>query len=77
MIRLLSFCRKKNWQLNSLGVEQCKDDLEESEKSMRASINSKDSPEYIASLIDSQEGCQLAGHLEVNKVAGHFHIGNL
>ena len=35
--------------------------------------NAKDR-EQIVKLIDSGEGCRLEGHLEVNKVAGNFHI---
>jgi hypothetical protein len=40
---------------------------------MQASELSRD-PQAIQRLFDSGEGCQLVGHLEVNKVAGNFHI---
>ena len=35
--------------------------------------NAKDK-EQILELLNSGEGCRLEGHLEVNKVAGNFHI---
>ena len=42
---------------------------------MQASDISKDA-EKVEILLNSGEGCQLGGHLVVNKVAGNFHIGN-
>lgn len=65
--------RQKNWHFSPYGVEQCKGELAEASKNSQASIVSKDS-ESISRLINSGEGCQLAGHLDVNKVAGNFHI---
>ena len=54
-------------------IKQCKNDLEESGRAMQASELSRD-PQAIQKLFDLGEGCQLEGHLEVNKVAGNFHI---
>ena len=31
----------------------------------------------IEKLLQSGDGCRLEGHLEVNKIAGNFHIGKL
>ena len=33
--------------------------------------------EDIEKLLQSGEGCRLEGHLEVNKIAGNFHIGKI
>ncbi|CAF0721813.1 unnamed protein product [Brachionus calyciflorus] len=65
--------RQKNWHFSPYGIEQCKDTLDEASRNMKASIKSEDS-EAIKRMIESGEGCQLQGHLEVNKVAGNFHI---
>ena len=35
--------------------------------------NTKDK-EQVIQLLENGEGCRLEGHLEVNKVAGNFHI---
>ena len=40
---------------------------------MQASSITKDA-ELVESLLKSEEGCRMYGHLEVNKVAGNFHI---
>ena len=61
--------------ISKVGVEQCKAELEEGGRSMQASDISKDAGE-VEKLLNSGEGCQLGGHLVVNKVAGNFHIGN-
>ena len=65
--------RQKNWQFSPYGVEQCKNDLHENGRHMQASELSRD-PHIVQKLLDSGEGCQLEGHLLVNKVAGNFHI---
>ena len=66
--------RQKNWHFSPYGVEQCKDSLDEAGRNMQESVKNEDT-ETIKRLIESGEGCQLQGHLEVNKVAGNFHIG--
>ena len=65
--------RQKNWHFSPFGVEQCQKEFGTG-GNMQASSASKDQ-EYVEKMLKSGEGCQLAGHLEVNKVAGNFHIG--
>jgi hypothetical protein len=65
--------RLKNWHFSPIGVEQCKTDLINSHVNLQASEITKDS-QMVDSLIKSKEGCRMYGHLEVNKVAGNFHI---
>jgi hypothetical protein len=67
--------RQRNWHFSPFGVEQCKKELEESGMNMQAAELTKDAAS-VQKLLDSGEGCRLLGHLEVNKVAGNFHIGN-
>lgn len=64
-----------NNSIFKVGVEQCKGEIEEGGRSLQASDLSKDASQ-VEKLLNSGEGCQLAGHLVVNKVAGNFHIGN-
>ena len=52
------FFRKKNWKFDPRGVEQCRDGASFSDAEKRA-LN---------------EGCQIYGSLEVNRVGGSFHI---
>lgn len=68
--------RQKNWHFSPYGIDQCKETLSEANRNVQASVGSEDI-EAIKVLIESNEGCKLQGHLEVNKVAGNFHIGNL
>jgi hypothetical protein len=65
----------KNWHFSPFGIEQCKNELHESSRNLQA-IMIKD-PKFMQSLLNSEHGCQVAGHLEVNKVAGSFHLGNI
>lgn len=65
--------RQKNWHFSPYGVEQCKKDLEDAEGNVKASELSRDL-DSVLKLLDSKEGCRIVGHLEVNKVAGNFHI---
>jgi hypothetical protein len=65
--------RQRNWHFSPFGVEQCRKELEESGMNMQAAELTKDA-ESVQKLLDSGEGCKLVGHLEVNKVAGNFHI---
>ena len=64
--------RQKNWHFSPFGVEQCKRELEESGRSMQAAAEL--TAASVERLLKSAEGCRLSGHLEVNKVAGNFHI---
>ena len=65
--------RQKNWHFSPFNVEQCKNELQDVGTNMQASEHSKDSS-FIEKELASGEGCQLAGHFEINKVAGNFHI---
>ena len=64
--------RQRNWYFSPFGVEQCKQEY--SAAGIQASAVTKDK-EAVERILKSAEGCQLVGHLEVNKVAGNFHIG--
>jgi hypothetical protein len=66
--------RQKNWHFSPYGVEQCKREMEESGANVQASEASRN-PEIVEKLLTTGEACRLNGHLEVNKVAGNFHIG--
>jgi hypothetical protein len=65
--------RQKNWHFSPFNVEQCKNEQQEIGNNMQASEHSKDTS-FIEKELASGEGCQLAGHFEINKVAGNFHI---
>lgn len=67
--------RQKNWHFSPFEIDQCKDTLNEASLNVQASVKSDDA-ETVKELIETKEGCKLQGHLEVNKVAGNFHIGN-
>lgn len=67
--------RDKNWHFSPFEINQCKEALFEASRNVKASVKSEDI-ETIRKLIETGEGCKLQGHLEVNKVAGNFHIGN-
>jgi hypothetical protein len=66
--------RQRNWHFSPFGVEQCKKELEESGRNSKAADWTNDLAS-VQRLMESGEGCRLDGHLEVNKVAGNFHIG--
>lgn len=63
--------KQKNWQFSPYGISQCVSEY--GERNNQATVNTKDK-EAIKQLLKSGEGCRLEGHLEVNKVAGNFHI---
>jgi hypothetical protein len=65
--------RQKNWHFSPYGVEQCKDQLNSNDFGSAGGLKNSD-PEQIQRLFESGQGCRLEGHLEVNKVAGNFHI---
>jgi hypothetical protein len=65
--------RQKNWHFSPFGVEQCKKELDDASKYVKASEITRDG-QFVEKLLESGEGCQIYGHLEVNKVAGNFHI---
>jgi hypothetical protein len=64
----------KNWHFSPVGIEQCREELQESSKNLQAALIND--PKFMQDLLNSEYGCQVAGHLEVNKVAGSFHFGN-
>ncbi|CAF0810056.1 unnamed protein product [Adineta ricciae] len=55
--------RLKGWSFDATGVQQC---IREGQAIGMLGANE--------SLSDMKEGCRVHGHLEVNKVAGNFHI---
>lgn len=65
--------RQKNWHFSPFGIEQCKHELDDSHQNVKAAEMSRDA-KFVDELLSSGEGCQIYGHLEVNKVAGNFHI---
>jgi hypothetical protein len=65
--------RQKNWHFSPFNVEQCKNELQDTGNNLQASEHTKDTS-FIEKELATGEGCQLAGHFEINKVAGNFHI---
>jgi hypothetical protein len=65
--------REKNWQFSPFGIEQCKDVVQNGQDSGHAHGAALTDDEFNK-LLDSGEGCRLVGYLEVNRVAGNFHI---
>ncbi|CAF1064964.1 unnamed protein product [Rotaria sordida] len=57
--------RKKGWSFDATGVQQC---VREGQAIGMLSDNSS------GNLTQMNEGCRVHGYLEVNKVAGNFHI---
>jgi hypothetical protein len=58
---------EKRWHFSPFVVEQCKNELDVSQANRVGEGE-------LESLLRSGDGCRLLGHLEVNKVAGSFHI---
>lgn len=65
--------RERNWQFSPIGVEQCKDVLDSMLQNSHGHAVTMNDDE-LNKLLESGEGCRLVGHLEVNRVAGNFHI---
>jgi len=63
----------KNWHFSPIGVEQCKSELQESSRNLQAAF--VNDAKFMQDLLNSELGCQVVGHFEVNKVAGSFHFG--
>lgn len=66
--------RDKNWQFTPYGVAQCKNDVDQGHGHGHGHAGEPMSDEELSKVLQTEEGCRLVGHLEVNRVAGNFHI---
>jgi hypothetical protein len=58
---------ERKWHFSPYGVEQCKNEIE-------LPLANRVSDAELEAMLKAGDGCRLFGHLEVNKVAGSFHV---
>lgn len=66
--------RHKRWHFSPNNVDQCKNEVNKTDAEASLALFQADKSTFYRKALETNEGCRLTGHFEINKIQGSFHI---